>query len=1380
MRNYVRWLLLTGIVAILCIAGTNFRSRAAGAAPTTAQKREASAREGKQVKKGAKVKPTPDISTEPSEAEENDPDRPARSHGLINDAEYLRRRQEYINTKLGMEPGKPYDPTIREQSVRQMAAQETRLKDDVRLGRISPRVLSSAWTNIGPFPIPDGQTSGVIQAVSGRTVAIAVHPTNPDIVYVGAAQGGVYRSTNGGQTWKQLFDAADSQVIGALALAPSNPNILYVGTGEAGQCGSGCYAGIGVYRIDNASTTADLTGPINPLRNYNDASNIPVSGNVFSGRSISKILVNPTDPSIIFVATASGIVGNPQQTPGGNLVPPNGIRGIYRLASATGPAAGVTVTKLTVNASNCFDTPCTGNLSILDMVYDGNDATGNTIALWLRPTTGGEGGVYRTTTALTTATFANTLATTATSVSRGELSAVTIAGTTTMYLADGEGTGVGGACTTSSCGRLRKSSDGGLTWSAQLAGANNFCGGQCFYDIAIAIDPTNANTAYVGGNSGTNILRKTTDGFATAANTLSTQTGLHADNHVLAVAPSKPNVVYDGTDGGIWRTDDGATTWRSLNNRTYVATQFQSVANHPTERFFVIGGTQDNGTQWLQPNQFSQLPFDGWTHADFGDGGYARIDQTATNTTNVVMYHTYFNAANSLEGFGRISGSQCAYDGDWSFHGFGAGAFTNECGDVEGPNGITGTDAVLFYAPLELGPPVTGSQGQTVYFGTDRLYRSINKGDTMVNVSSAAAIVAGVPITTIAIAPSDDNYRFVGLNNGNVWGSITGLPASFVNVTPPITSARAVGKIVIDPNDKNTAFVGYGGQFATLAPATQHIWKTSNLNAATPTWTAVGNGLTDSPVSTLAVDPANSLVVFAGTDVGVYRSIDGGNNWSPFNTGMPKIAIFDLQIQNANRLLRAATHGRGIFEIALDPAVTISGQISGANNSGVTMQLTGSAPAPLTTATDGSGNYTFTGLAVGGNYTVRPVANATRAFTPTLRTYPDVPSSRTNQNYATTAPPPPIQLQVATPGQVLISEFRLRGASGAADEFVELYNNTDAAITVSTADGSDGWALDASQSDGTTRLTIATVPVGTVIPARGHYLLAAQSYSLNSRATADFFYTPAAGQTDVADNTGLALYSTSNRANFALANRLDAAGFTGAPAPDREGTGLAPIAINDADYSYVRGIIGATSGNLLDTNNNTNDFTLVSPTGAVGATIATLGAPGPENLAAPIQRNTTIRASYIDTTVSPTSPPNRVRDTTETGVNKNFGTLTIRRRFTNNTGAALTRLRFRIVDITTLNSVGAGASQADLRALDSSDVIVTTTIKGTTLELPPQQLLGGGVNSTLNVVLPEPGGLAPLVGGVCVTGQCTIDVQFKLGVVQGGSYRFFINVEALP
>jgi hypothetical protein len=169
---------------------------------------------------------------------------------------------------------------------------------------------------------------------------------------------------------------------------------------------------------------------------------------------------------------------------------------------------------------------------------------------------------------------------------------------------------------------------------------------------------------------------------------------------------------------------------------------------------------------------------------------------------------------------------------------------------------------------------------------------------------------------------------------------------------------------------------------------------------------------------------------------------------------------------------------------------------------------------------------------------------------------------------------------------VLISEFRLRGSGGGADEFVEVYNNTNSSITVATSDGSDGWALDASQSDGVTRITAAVIPVGTVIPSHAHYLLAAQGYSLKARATADMYYTPGPAQTDIADNAGLALYATSNRANFSAGNRFDAVGFTGAPAVDREGAGLPAIPVADVDFSYVRTMKSDSGGLPKDTGDN--------------------------------------------------------------------------------------------------------------------------------------------------------------------------------------------------
>ena len=196
---------------------------------------------------------------------------------------------------------------------------------------------------------------------------------------------------------------------------------------------------------------------------------------------------------------------------------------------------------------------------------------------------------------------------------------------------------------------------------------------------------------------------------------------------------------------------------------------------------------------------------------------------------------------------------------------------------------------------------------------------------------------------------------------------------------------------------------------------------------------------------------------------------------------------------------------------------------------------------------------------------------------------------------------------------------------------------------------------------------------------------------------------------------------------------------------------------------------------------NPADFTFVATdAGVYGSLTAILGGPGPENRFSPITRNASLPVTVIDPAVGSNVAPNRVRDTTAIGPNAAAGTLSIRRTITNNTGANVTRLRFRITDITTLNTPGytPGGPQADMRVLSCTDFTATITggqqvlVRGTTLEAPPTQGMGGGLHSSLGVgvvSLSQP--LAP--------GQ-SISVQFLLGVQQSGSFRFFFNVEVLP
>jgi hypothetical protein len=379
-----------------------------------------------------------------------------------------------------------------------------------------------------------------------------------------------------------------------------------------------------------------------------------------------------------------------------------------------------------------------------------------------------------------------------------------------------------------------------------------------------------------------------------------------------------------------------------------------------------------------------------------------------------------------------------------------------------------------------------------------------------------------------------------------------------------------------------------------------------------------------------------------------------------------------------------------------------------------------------------------------------------------------------------------------TAGQTIISEFRFRGATfnagggvdGSRDEYVELYNNTDEPITVGASDGSAGWTVATVAGDGTTVVSLATIPAGAVIPARGHYLVAYSDtpvnpatggYSLGGYAAPDLLYLNA----EAADNAGVALFRTATAANFTAANRLDAAGFNGLAGATadmfREGAGLVSPGANDGEYAFVRKL---TTGLPQDTGDNAADFTFVSTDGGLyGGVQSILGAPAPENSGNPVQRNGVIKASLIEPTAASTAPPNRVRSgQVQAGAPNAFGTLSIQRRFKNTTAFAVTRLRFRIVDITTLNSPVGGSPQADLRVLSSTGVVTNSqgtevvTVTGLTLETPPAQANGGGLNSTLTVALP---------GGALAPGN-TIDVQFLLGVQQQGGFRFLVNVEALP
>src|SRR4051812_32988251 len=324
------------------------------------------------------------LGVKPSDADaeqESDADLPPGMAGKIDKETYLRRRAEQLDMLRGRPYNLPYDP--RERAIREMERQEAAQKNERQ--RLGLPDQAPAWISLGPAPIPNGQTSDASVPVSGRTSAIAVHPTDPDTVYTGTAQGGVWKSVNGGTTWTPLFEfQLETEAIGAITIDPTDSNIVYVGTGETALSGDS-FAGKGLYIIRNAnSMSPTLNGPfrLNGL-----------GTDVFSGRSIGRITVDPLNNNIIFVSTTSGTTGNPNAVPGGTLP----LRGIYRSTNAQ--SATPTFEQIAI-------TGAVTDRNVVDLAMDPGDPN---VLIATVIGAASDGGIYRTANALAAApTFTRT------------------------------------------------------------------------------------------------------------------------------------------------------------------------------------------------------------------------------------------------------------------------------------------------------------------------------------------------------------------------------------------------------------------------------------------------------------------------------------------------------------------------------------------------------------------------------------------------------------------------------------------------------------------------------------------------------------------------------------------------------------------------------------------------------------------------------------------------------------------------------------------------------------------------------------------------------------------------------------------------------------
>lgn len=690
----------------------------------------------------------------------------------------------------------------------------------VNRGIAYAQAVGSGWTAIGPNNV------NIFTASSGRLTTIAVHPTMPATIFVGGAQGGVWKSVNGGANWSPMTDDQCSLAMGSVVIDQQTPNIIYAGTGEMHNSADSYY-GCGVLRsTDGGATWQQMGASVFDVPN-------PWSG---GGMSISKIVVDRgtagnAHTTIVFATTNNGIY----KSVNSGLDWVRLTNGLPPVTNGGGTFADMVADTLTPGTFYA----ATGRLSSAPGIYKTVNHGSSWTKLTIPPTT---------------------------NIGRMQI-AISQSSPNVLY-ASAEN------ITTLELLGIYRSNDRGVSWT-QLSATGANCSKQCWYDQHIHVDPTNPAIVYFGGVS----LFKSTNAGASFS-VIGGQGQIHVDHHAFAFDPVNPAIIYSGNDGGIYKSTDGGATWTSLNTDLSIHQFYAGFSMHPTQPNRMMGGSQDNGT-----NEYHGSP--SWLNVYYGDGGYTAIDHQNGNTS---WAETQWEANSGYSGPARRDGA--------SANGF-----------VLKTNGINLGDRAAFIPPLIMDPV----NPKVLYFGTFRLYRTRDNGESWTAISPDLTGASDRDITSIAVARTDTNQIYVGTNDGKLHASSNGGGSFTLGSGYP---NRTVTDIAAHPTDANIAYATFSGFNAP------HVYKTTNRGL---TWTSVSGNLPDVPANAIVIQPGVEIDV--GTDLGVFRSTDDGATWSLF-PGLPNVAVFDLVFNPTTRLLVAATHGRGAFTYTVSAVMALRGDVT--------------------------------------------------------------------------------------------------------------------------------------------------------------------------------------------------------------------------------------------------------------------------------------------------------------------------------------------------------------------------------------------------------------------------------------------------------------------
>lgn len=396
------------------------------------------------------------------------------------------------------------------------------------------------------------------------------------------------------------------------------------------------------------------------------------------------------------------------------------------------------------------------------------------------------------------------------------------------------------------------------------------------FTAEISVDPTTPDTLYI---SGVELYKATNSGVTWTVTNIGGN--IHPDSHAFAFHPTNNAVIYSGNDGGIFKSSDGGATWDDSFNIGLNILQYEAIDDFANSDAVVLGGTQDNGT-----NSYRNGPV--FYHNDDGDGGYCAVNDLDGHQKISSYYGTSFKRSTTGGQFGSWSSIAA---------------------------GISGSG--LFY------PPLAKSTASTrVAVGTTR----VNINNTPYGASAWTSVnLPGIVGRVSAVSFADDNTIYAASTSGNVYRcAFSGGSWSVQTLTAAPLPAGWIWDIIAFPGNPNRVLV----VFANFG-LTAHAWIGDVPATGTATWTAAsGAGATalpDIPYYAIAFEDANTI--YLGSDIGVFRTTDGGTTWTNFSQGLPNTAIYDLRYFAGKSLLRAATHGRGLWEVKTDtvpsPAVDL-------------------------------------------------------------------------------------------------------------------------------------------------------------------------------------------------------------------------------------------------------------------------------------------------------------------------------------------------------------------------------------------------------------------------------------------------------------------------